>query len=255
MNVLVTAGNTLVPIDRVRCITNIFTGRTGAAIALKAHERGHAVRLLTSHPEAAEQMQADAGAPGERWTPERYRTYEDLQQGMAGAIQPGRLDVVIHCAAVSDYLADGIYSPAAGVSFDPDPEQAGDLQIHQTGPGGPVLINRQAGKVKSDEPELWLRLRRAPKLVDCIRTEWGFRGLLVKFKLEVGVTDERLLEIAERSRKQSAADLMVANTLECSSLYAYLGPLAEGYKKVSRLALAEELLLVLEQMHRERGHG
>ena len=29
MNLLVTAGNTLVPVDRVRCITNIFTGRTG----------------------------------------------------------------------------------------------------------------------------------------------------------------------------------------------------------------------------------
>jgi len=255
MNVLVTAGNTLVPIDRVRCITNIFTGRTGAAIALKAHERGHSVRLLTSHPEAVEHMQPDAGVLGERWTQERYRTFEDLQQSMAEAIQRGGLDGVIHCAAVSDYLAYGIYSPAPGVSFDPDPQHPGDLRIHQTRAAGPVLTNRLAGKVKSDEPELWLRLRRAPKLVDRIRTDWGFRGLLVKFKLEVGVDDERLLEIAERSRQHSAADLMVANTLECSSQYAYLGPLAEGYKKVGRLALAEELLLVLERLHREGRHG
>src|SRR6476646_6451465 len=43
MNLLVTAGNTLVPIDAVRCITNIFTGRTGASIARHAHERGHSV--------------------------------------------------------------------------------------------------------------------------------------------------------------------------------------------------------------------
>src|SRR5438034_5962598 len=46
MRILVTAGNTLVPIDRVRCITNIFTGRTGARIALHAQERGHDVTLL-----------------------------------------------------------------------------------------------------------------------------------------------------------------------------------------------------------------
>ena len=40
MNLLVTAGNARVYIDQVRCLTNIFTGRTGAAIALEAYERG-----------------------------------------------------------------------------------------------------------------------------------------------------------------------------------------------------------------------
>jgi phosphopantothenate-cysteine ligase/phosphopantothenoylcysteine decarboxylase/phosphopantothenate--cysteine ligase len=56
MNLLVTAGNTLVPIDKVRGITNIFTGRTGASIALEAHRRGHGVTLLTSHPEAVHDL-------------------------------------------------------------------------------------------------------------------------------------------------------------------------------------------------------
>ncbi|HVL11743.1 MAG TPA: phosphopantothenoylcysteine decarboxylase, partial [Gemmata sp.] len=51
MNVLVTAGNTQTPVDRVRCITNIFSGRTGGQIAARAYDRGHAVTLLTSHPE------------------------------------------------------------------------------------------------------------------------------------------------------------------------------------------------------------
>ena len=49
MNILVTAGNTIVPIDRVRCITNVFTGRTGTAIALHCH---HGVRSRA----AAEQL-------------------------------------------------------------------------------------------------------------------------------------------------------------------------------------------------------
>jgi phosphopantothenate-cysteine ligase/phosphopantothenoylcysteine decarboxylase/phosphopantothenate--cysteine ligase len=51
MNVLVTAGNTQTPIDRVRCITNVFSGRTGARVAMEAAARGHQVALLTSHPE------------------------------------------------------------------------------------------------------------------------------------------------------------------------------------------------------------
>ena len=58
-----------------------------------------------------------------------------------------------------------------------------------------------AGKIKSDESELWMRLVRAPKLIDRVRDPWGFAGVLVKFKLEVGLTDEELLRVAERSRR------------------------------------------------------
>ena len=56
MNFLVTAGNTQSPIDRVRCITNIFTGRTGAAVARTAWGRGHTVTLATSHPEGLQEF-------------------------------------------------------------------------------------------------------------------------------------------------------------------------------------------------------
>ena len=43
MRILVTAGNTQAPIDRVRCLTNIFSGRTGTRIALEARQHGHTV--------------------------------------------------------------------------------------------------------------------------------------------------------------------------------------------------------------------
>src|SRR5581483_840968 len=107
MNVLVTAGNTLVPIDRVRCITNVFTGRTGAQIAVEGWRRGHIVSLLTSHPEAAGDQPGDG-----RLKVYRYRTFEDLEQLMREHILEGNLDVVVHSAAVSDYQAAGIYAPA-----------------------------------------------------------------------------------------------------------------------------------------------
>jgi phosphopantothenoylcysteine synthetase/decarboxylase len=236
MNFLVTAGNTLVPIDRVRAITNIFTGRTGAAIARCAWERGHHVTLLTSHPEVV-------GAPrSERWAMLRYSTFADLQSIMCELVSRGDQNAVIHCAAVSDYLAGGIYSPAAGTHFRPE---SGRWQSEDA--AGTALVDRAAGKVKSDEPELWLRLVRAPKLIDCIRRDWGFRGLLVKFKLEVGVSDEQLLAVAERSRRHSEADLMVANTLEGASAWAFLGPLDGVYQRIERPRLAERLVTLLEQ--------
>ena len=244
MNILVTAGNTLAPIDRVRGLTNVFTGRTGAAVALHAHGRGHRVVLLTSRPEAV------ASEPAVRWTLLKYSTFDDLRHLMERHVRDGGLDAVIHSAAVSDYLPVGVYAPAAGTGFAPE-------HGAWSGPAGepPRLEDRAAGKVKSDEPELWLRLVRAPKLIDLVRADWDFRGLLVKFKLEVGVEDARLLEIAERSRVHSSADLMVANTLEGAGSHAFIGPLGGAYQRVGRPDLAARLLDALETLHRERSHG
>src|SRR6516162_6807655 len=112
MKILITAGNTQAPIDRVRCITNVFTGRTGAAIALEAHRRGHAVTLLTSHPEAVADLHHGPPPLTERWTVLRYRTFDDLRGDMARVIREGGPDAVVHCAAVSDYLPAGVYAPA-----------------------------------------------------------------------------------------------------------------------------------------------
>ena len=237
MNLLVTAGNTLTPIDRVRGITNIFTGRTGASIALEAHRRGHHVTLVTSHPEAAGDAPKD-----ERWSLRRFRTFDDLRERLEELIPAKGLNAVVHCAAVSDYQCAGVYAPAEGTSFD---AQSATWQ-------GNTLRDMSAGKVKSDAEELWLRLVRTPKLIDLFRSPWGFRGILVKFKLEVGKTDDELLAIARRSREQSSADLIVANTLEGASFWAFLGPLHGQYERLSRRDLAPRLLEEIERLHQER---
>jgi len=102
---------------------------------------------------------------------------------------------------------------------------------------------------------LWLRLVRTPKLVDLIRTDWRFRDLLVKFKLEVGIDEKRLLEIAESSRRHSDADLMVANTLEGAHAWAYVGPLDGQYQRIGRRELAARLIGAVEDLHKERSRG
>jgi phosphopantothenoylcysteine synthetase/decarboxylase len=250
MNLLVTSGNTQVPIDRVRCITNVFTGRTGTAIALCAHGRGHAVTLVTSRPEAVADLGANACALDERWRLTKYRTFDDLEAALAALIPQGFFHVVIHCAAVSDYRAAGVYAPDGQTHFDPT-----DGRWKGNAPQGPALIDRAAGKVKSDEPELWLRLVRAPKLIDRVRGDWGFAGILVKFKLEVGISDQRLLEVAEASRLHTGADLMVANTYEDAASWAMLGPLEGTYQKVARRDLADRLLEAVEELYIRRAAG
>jgi phosphopantothenate-cysteine ligase/phosphopantothenoylcysteine decarboxylase/phosphopantothenate--cysteine ligase len=211
MQILVTAGNTQAPIDRVRCITNISTGRTGAGIALRARQLGHTVTLMTSHADTIPVSRR------QRLTVHHYRTFDDLQGLMAAHVPGGQFDAIVHSAAISDYLPAGVF--------------AADRT--------PIA---EAGKLKSDVPELWLRLERAPKLVDSVRRDWGFRGILVQFKLEVEISDDELLGAAESSRLRSDANLVVANTLDGAANWAFLGPLGGRYERVARPDLADRLL-------------
>ena len=214
MRILVTAGNTFTPIDRVRGITNIFTGRTGANIAQAADTAGHDVSLITSHPELATLS-----------TVVRYQTFEELEALLADKVATGKFDAIIHAAAVNDYHVAGVYD-------------ANRRLIDAT------------GKVKSNEPELWMQLVRALKLIDRMRTDWKFKGVLVKFKLEVGIDEAALLMIAEASRQQSDADLMVANTLEGAAEWAYIGPLAGRYERATRAQLPAMLLNAIAEIKR-----
>src|SRR5262245_35119362 len=153
MKLLVTAGNTVVPIDRVRQITNVFTGRTGAAIARYAYARGHTVTLLTSHPDALGDDRPPESDP--RWRCLTYDTFDALMGAMEAAIGSEPPDAVVHSAAVSDYRVAGVYALAPGTRA----AEAEDAVTWETEAGvQPRLVNVAAGKVKSTAPELWLRL-------------------------------------------------------------------------------------------------
>ncbi len=239
MKCLVTAGNTLAPIDSVRGITNIFSGRTGTQIALELHRKGHDVVLLTSRPEAILELDSTT-AFNSRWHVIPYRFYAELEHQMRQQIGDGHFHTIIHSAAVSDYLSAGVYAPSTDTHFDP-----AQKQWMSTSSKG-QMIDVAAGKVKSNHDELWLRLTKAPKLIDQVRSPWGFPGKLVKFKLEVGMDRQRLESIAETSRLQSQADLIVANTLEGMHDWAIFGPVKGQYLEVPRTELARRLVTELE---------
>lgn len=247
-SILVTAGNTSVPLDQVRVLTNRFSGRTGASIAIEAWKRGHRVTLLTSQPETTASLLPPAAQASDSWRQRTYHSFDDLANLMAEELTTRPVDILIHSAAVSDYLVAGVFAPQTGTTFDP-------IQHHWSAADKPTLVDRSAGKIPSAEPELWLRLVRAPKLIDRVRRDWNFRGLVVKFKLEVGKTIEELRDLAERSRQYSEADLMVANTLEQVPHGALLGPIDGEYTLIPRAELPERLLDVLAQMYKDRNNG
>jgi hypothetical protein len=64
----------------------------------------------------------------------------------------------------------------------------------------------------------------------------------VKFKLEVGAADDELRAAARKSRAQSDADLIVANTLDGKDAVAWIGDRRDGWERVERATLAARLL-------------
>lgn len=213
MKVLVTAGSTRVPIDQVRVISNIFGGKTGTEIAEFCFNQGDEVTLVTSNPVLV------------RFNSHRlksiiFRTYDELKQIMEEEITGGDFDAIIHSAAVNDYQVVRVLIKN---SFD-------EL----------VSVERDT-KVSSAHPSLFLEMTPTLKIIDLIRTPWGFTGKLVKFKLEVGLSDKKLIEVARKSRATSDADFIVANCLEWSRNYAYIINHGGTHLRTSRKNLALKL--------------
>ncbi|CAB4196868.1 phosphopantothenate--cysteine ligase [uncultured Caudovirales phage] len=187
--VLITGGHTQIPIDKVRAITNIFKGKTACDIA-NFFIKDCDITLL-GNP-----LMKNLVTPKCKFVP--YTTYDDLYSEMHKHIMLNKYDVIIHSAAVSDYYVSGVL----------------------TAPGGEKLDS--SSKISSSYDKLYLELSQTRKIVDDIRPLWGFEGYLVKFKLQVGISDSDLLKIARASRVASKADMIVANCLETAKQKAFI---------------------------------
>ena len=229
MKFLVTAGSTREAIDEVRAWGNIFTGNTGYAIA-KALARHGAVDLVSSNAvhlaEVASQPDGAAPIRGVGFT-----SHADLKQVLTGLVPGGGYQAVFMTAAVADYRPQRVYEVIE--------RQAGP------GPGAERWLVRdvQAGKVPGSYRQVAILGERTEKIVDLFRSAWGHRGLLFKFKLEVGLTVAQLLTVGRASRQASGADFLIANTLDMvAGPHAGAWLIGAGIEEwVPRAALAERL--------------
>lgn len=216
--VLVTAGATVSPIDKVRQISNIFKGTTGSEIAKEftspIHEKSVSCLLLTSDTQAWEIF-----CDNLRVNVFNFRTFDELQLAMEHRIRNIPFDIIIHSAAVSDYRVSRVLVPEV-IGLRPVDNSA---------------------KISSSYSKLYLELEPTVKIIDQIRRPWGFRGKLVKFKLQVGVSDKELIATARESMHASQADFIVANCLEWYRQRAYIIGVDGTVASVYRSDLAKEL--------------
>ncbi len=169
-----TAGGTSEPVDDVRVLTNLSTGRFGAALANALTARGVDVLLLASR----RALDSRRIAIDPRVRRASFGSFAELASALEAAAREERPDLVLMAAAVSDY------SPA-----------------------------RAAGKLRSDAEALSLPLTRNPKLLDRLREWCGEDALLVGFKLLSNVSRGELERVARAQLERARLDLCVANDL------------------------------------------
>jgi phosphopantothenoylcysteine decarboxylase/phosphopantothenate--cysteine ligase len=93
-SVLVTYGGTSESLDGVRTITNISTGKTGAAIAEQLAACGHKVTVLRSANSLVSKLKNDEVT---------YVSFNEYKKEIFRLLSERDLDAVIHLAALSDY--------------------------------------------------------------------------------------------------------------------------------------------------------
>jgi len=177
--ILVTAGGTREPIDSVRYIGNLSSGRTAAALCDALTRAGHEVCWLGAE---------SAHRPGLDCEQKTYVSFENLQHALQELLAGSSWDAVIHAAAVSDYSVDRI--------------EQGDKTI----PAGHAKL--------SSKDEISIHLKPNPKLLDQIRT-WSCNPTtwIIGFKLtdtqDPKQRSEAILRLFDRAR----VDAVVHNDL------------------------------------------
>ncbi len=178
--ILITAGGTREPIDSVRYIGNLSSGRTSAALTDALVASGHQVCWLGAE---------SAIRPLHATQTETFVSFEDLASQLQSLLSTQDFDVVIHAAAVSDFSVD---------------------RIEQDG------VSKESPKHKlSSRGTMSLHLKANPKLLDQLRN-WSVNPdtWVIGFKLTHGADHQQRTEAIMSLFDQAGVNAVVHNDLD-----------------------------------------
>ena len=216
--ILITAGGTREPIDSVRFIGNISSGRTGAALGDSLLSRGHEVIYLAAQ---------DAATPVNSCEQHQFTSFSDLQEALQRLLSGRHFDDVIHAAAVSDFSVSRIKPE----SINGEPHTADKLSS-----GGNLVIE----------------LTPNPKLLPQLKTYSVNKKIrVIGFKLTSNADPALRKTAVNRLLADDTVDFVVHNDLsEIGSgrhpFNVYPGD-GEVYSCTGPQELADQLLGLLEQ--------
>jgi phosphopantothenate---cysteine ligase (CTP) len=203
MNVVVTGGGTIAPIDDVRHIANTSTGRFSAMITEACLERGATVwHIHTPSAQLPYERLArfDLAAPDPETEFERLRHLRQKWLSVRDRL---------HLVRLEDGTV-GEYDFALNEVLDSHPINIAFLAMAVSDFEPNVKFE---GKIETPTESLSIPCQPTLKVIRKVR-DWAPDIYLVGFKLLSRVSEEHLIEAAEAACLANRADLTVANDLE-----------------------------------------
>lgn len=192
MKVLITSGGTTVPIDSVRYISNMATGKFGLKLADEFCTRGNQVTVLHSR-NGADHRKHTSRLPDRSIV--NYSTYWDYHDTLIALLAREKYDLVISAAAVSDY----------------------------------EVVDQGCSKISGDS-EVIIKLRPVPKVLPEIK-KMQPDCKLIGFKLLVGASEEEMNAAVQKQFENAHSDIVAFNDLR-SKYKAYTLFGKDGYRRV-----------------------
>lgn len=220
MKILISSGGCEEPIDNVRSITNFSSGKTGSFLADFLESKGHEVEMVVSHRAIMPKSN--------NISIDTFKSFNDISKIMKSKLSNSYYDVVISCAAISDYSVESVIVDDK------------------------ILKTEGQGKIDSND-NITIKLKRNPKIIDKLK-EWSKNPKLklIGFKLTSCLTEIEAIELVNKQIHNSKADLVVWNDLENISdiehknkIFNKSGLLSENKTK---LDMADSLLKELEKI-------
>lgn len=200
LNIVVTAGGTSEKIDNVRKITNSSTGKLGVKIVdeiLKSKCFKNIYYMCSKDSlkpisKSVKIIEIDG--------------VRDLLEKTKELLQNEVIDVFIHSMAVSDYFVSYVTTP----NKLEEEILISDKEIKNIISNPSFYFTEK--KISSDEENLVLILKQAPKVISIIK-DISPKTYLVGFKLLDGVSKVKLIEVAKKLKDKNSCDLVIANDL------------------------------------------
>jgi phosphopantothenate-cysteine ligase len=204
MKIIITAGGTSEKIDNVRKITNSSSGKLGLCIANE---------LLRSKGKEIETLYYICNKEAYKPTCDKVKVIEisstiELKEVIEKLLTNEKIDYFIHSMAVSDYMVSYVSSSSL-LSKEIENNNYKDIEY--------AIINNKnvinCNKISSNEDNLIILLKPTPKVISIIKSI-SPNTFLVGFKLLDGVSEKKLINVAEKLLNKNKCDLVVANDLK-----------------------------------------
>ncbi len=199
-NILITAGGTSEPIDRVRSITNTGTGKLGSLIAKQFSHYDETDNIFYVH--GRNSVIPDCG----KLIKLPILSTDDLLEAVTKLCSENRIDVVVHSMAVSDFKVRSVLSASTVYSLC----RASDSQENVFYFVDKEDLTKKHNKIGSDTEDPVIFLEKTPKILPVFREKLP-AAVIIGFKLLDGVSHEELTDTAYRLLQKNGCDYVLAN--------------------------------------------